>query len=219
MPTFVAEYEATWNDATSPKTSSVTVAAGDALVVGALTEEGNSNTLTTPTGGTGVTWTLQQSIVLTSYTALYLWTALPSAQTFTLSVARTVGSGLWGFNCLRFSGVSGIGGSNKANATGAPSVAVTATGANSVIAAVIGDWNAADGASRAWLTAGSAATEQTYFRDPSTYTAYMAYYADTGAAGSKTVGLSAPTGLKYAIGAVELLGSAAAPANKFFLAT
>jgi len=41
---------------------------------------------------------------------------------------------------------------------------------------------------------------------------YVAYYPDAGTAGSKTVGLSAPTGQQYSIVAVEIKGTAGAAA-------
>jgi hypothetical protein len=41
-------------------------------------------------------------------------------------------------------------------------------------------------------------------------TYYVAYYPDAGAAGVKTVGLSAPSTMRYVICAVEIKGAAAA---------
>jgi fibronectin-binding autotransporter adhesin len=211
-PTFVAEYEVSdWQITTTPRTMSVTVAAGDYLVVIAGTEE--SNNLQTPTGG-GLTYTLQQQVTVSSYAGVSIWTApCASSQTFTLSVAITGGQA-FGFNVLRFSGCSGIGASNKTNAaSGTPSLGLTASGDNSAIVCIDTDWNAADGASRAWRsingitpTAGNG-LEVTYSRNASRYTVYGAYWSDAGTAGSKTVGLTTP-GQKYAIAAVEVLGVA-----------
>lgn len=210
MPTFVTEYGDVWNDATSPKTTSVTVANGDGLVVvGVVSDQGA--TLATPTGG-GLTYTLQQSIVVSAYCAVYVWTALSSSsQTFTLSMSRAAGDNtlIWGYSALRFSSVSAIGASSKTNvSSGAPSLGLTTTGANSVVVTVNGDWNAADGTSRTWRTVNVSATETTYFRDASAYTVYVAYYTDSGSAGAKTTGLSAPSGQKYAIISVEVQGGA-----------
>lgn len=210
-PTFVAEYETDWSQTTTPKTVSVTVTAGDTLAIFAMTGDG-AFTLATPTGG-GLTYTLQQSVVVAAFGTVYLWTApAPGSQTFTMSITQSGGSAFWAYNCLRFSGSAGVGASNKTNVNGAaPSLGLTTTGANSAIVVANVDWNAVDGTTRTWRTAGSSATEQTYFRDPANYTVYGAYHADSGAAGAKTVGLSAPAGQKYSIAAVEILGSSSTP--------
>lgn len=209
-PTFVAEYEVSWSATTSPKTISVTVAAGDTLVVCAMSSDG-AETIATPTGG-GLTYTLQQSIVVGSYCTNYVWTApCPGDQTFTLSLSTNISSDLWGYNCLRYSGVSAIGASTKLNASStAPSLPITTTAANSTIVMVNGDWYPRSGASRVYRQVNSATpVEKSYFYDTSWYTIYVAYYVDAGAAGAKTVGLSAPTAQKASIIAVELIGTTA----------
>ncbi len=213
-PTFVAEYETNetnWTNSNAgvAKTVDVTVSAGDVLTVVGVIEDA-SFTLATPTGG-GLTYTLAQSISITDYCAVYVWTATSAgAQTFTLSVTLTgSGSHLWGLNVLQHSGSDGVGASSKTNTTGAPSLGLTTTQADSAIVVGVGDWNAVDGTTRTWRTVnGAAATEQTYFRDSSHYTVYVGRHPDAGAAGSKTTGLSAPTGQKYSIVAVEILGTA-----------
>lgn len=215
MPTFVAEYGDVWNSTTSPKTASVTVANGDGLVVVGVTEN-IASTLGTPTGG-GLTYTLQQSIVVTSYCAIYVWTALSaSSQTFTISITRSGDTSQdWGFSVLRYSSVSAVGASSKTNVTtGAPSLSLTTTGANSVIVTANSDWNAVDGTTRTWRTINSITPtvgnglETTYYRDGTAYAVYVAYYNDSGATGAKTTGLSAPSGQAYAIISVELQGGA-----------
>ncbi len=209
MPAFVAEYGDTWNSATSPKSASVTVANGDALVVIAIVED-ESRSLATPSGG-GLTYTLQEEVNVTDYTHLYIWTALSaSGQTFALDVTSSSGDNtMWyGFIALRFSSVSSIGAAEKTNvSSGAPSLSITTTSANSSLVVAVGDWNATDGTSRTWRSVnGSAATETTYFRDASHFTAFTGYHTDAGATGAKTVGLSAPSGQKYSIASVELVG-------------
>lgn len=213
-PTFVAEYESTWTNSNFnvAKTADVTVSAGDVLVIFGVTED-NQWLLSTPTGG-GLTYTLVQQVSAANYTNVYAWTAVSAgAQTFTLSITpnEASGSGLWGFNALQWSGSTGFGASNKTNVSGAaPSLGLTVTGANSAIAIGVGDWNAADGTTplRTWRTVnGSAATEQTYFRDAAIYATYVGRHVDAGAAGAKTVGLSAPATMKYSIAAVEVLGA------------
>lgn len=213
-PTFVAEYELAWNNSNSPKTISVTTAVGDVLVAFGVMENQVAG-IATPTGGTSLTWTLRQSVVVTDYTQVYVWTATATtAETFTFSVAESAGtSNFWGATVLRWSGSDGIGATAKTNTTGAPSLALTTTQADSAIACANGDWNAVDGTSRTWRTINSSVgTEQTYFRDAARYGVYANVWADVGAAGSKTTGLSAPTGQQYAIVAVEVLGTGGAPA-------
>lgn len=211
-PTFVAEYETVFSTSATPKTTSVTVAAGDTLVIIGMTED-QGYTLNTPTGGS-LTYTLEQSVVVSNFCTAYVWTApAPGSQTFTLSGTMTGGSGLWGFNCLRFSGSPGIGASSKTNITsGAPSLGITTTGDNSAIVVANADWTASDGASRTWRTVNGItptsgnSLEVTYYRNSTTYTAYGAYWNDAGTAGAKTVGLSAPSAQKYSIVAVEVQG-------------
>ena len=196
-PTFVAGYETAFNTSTTPRTVSVTVAVDDVLVCCGVVENGNA-TLATPTGVTGVTWTLQQSIVIdANWAASYVWTGTATqAGTFTASIVRSGFAISWGYRVSRFSGSTGIGATAKTNVSGAaPSLAVTTTGDNSALIVNSNDWNAVDGTTRTWRTVnGSPATEATYFRDSATYTVYHGRHADAGTAGSKTVGLSAPAG-------------------------
>lgn len=214
-PTFAAEYETAWDTTTTPKTDSVTVAVGDVLVVCAQCEN-NSGTLSTPTGGTGFTWTLKQSYTNSTNVTMSLWTTVATvAQTFTLSNAKGGSAVVWGRNAFKFTGTAGIGtGTAKAQSSGAPSLAITTGAANSAIVVFVGDYDAIDGTTRTWRTVNSitptigGGDEKTYYRGPTTYTVYGAYYSDAGAAGSKTVGLTLPSTMKYGIMAVEVLAGA-----------
>lgn len=211
-PTFVAEYETVWNTTTTPKTVSVTTAVGDVLVVIGMAE-GRLATLGTPTGGTGLTWTLRQEVTATppeDWATAKVWTAVATtAETFNLSIARAGTAQQWGWIAMRWSGSDGVGASSKTNVSGgAPSLGLTTTGDNSAICVGNSDWNAIDGASRTWRTVnGAAATEQAYFRSSTSYALYAGRHNDAGTAGAKTVGLSAPSGQKYSIVAVEVLGT------------
>lgn len=221
-PTFVAEYETAWNVNTDPRTISVTVATGDRLLVLLGGENAILNAPSAPTGGTGFTWTQAKLIDNNdgnnTFAVAYTATAA-SSQTFTLSVDMVSGTGLWGYTVLRFSGSDGFGAiassptSGSANVSGAPSISITTTQANSAIGVIHVDWNAADGTSRTWRTVNSITPtagngfERSYFFDASTYTVYSAYYPDAGAIGAKTVGLSAPTGFAGVSIAVEVKGS------------
>lgn len=212
-PTLVTSDDtAGWTTTTSPKTTSAIAGAqsGDLLVIVAVGEN-QAQTLDTPTGG-GFVYTLQRSVVATNYTTIYLWTApVTSTGSVTVSIARTGGTGRWGMHASLWRGSSGVGATAVANTTGAPSLSITTTGANSAILAVNGDWNATSGA-RTWRTVNSitpaaGSGELVYMLDTGRYSASVADWSDAGAPGAQTVGLTAPTGQQYAIAAVEILGS------------
>lgn len=223
-PTFVNEYETVFNSSTSPKTTgSITTQVGDVLVCVGVTEVDNK-TLNTPTNtGTGETWTLRQSIVVSNYCAVYAWTAVAAtAQTMTVSVTQASGTSQhYGINVLHWRDSDGVGVSAKTNTTGAPSLSTgTLTSANSGLVVVNGDWSAADGTTRTPRTVnGSTGTERTYYRDSARYSAYIQTYADAGDTSAKTVGWSAPTGQQYGIIVVEVEGTASAAAYPYELLT
>ena len=223
-PPFVASYDISdspgsfsWGSSTTPKTVDVTVAAGDILVVLASTSS-PSKTVGTPSGG-GLTYTLNTSVEsVSSRCNVYLWSApCASSQTFTLSGSRTAGSGAFGFAAFRFGANGGTGAATATNsATGNPSLGITTTQNNSAIVVVTADWNGLDGATRAYPTVnGSAPVERTYQLSLGSYTTYGVYYADAGAAGSKTVGMSAPTGQQWSIAALEVIGTAGGGGGTF----
>ena len=136
-----------------------------------------------------------------------------TAYNISVSSAGTA-TGHWGDIALVFSGTAGTGASSSDTGTGAPSLTLTTTGDNSAIAVIVLDANAVSGASRTWLTlngytptAGNG-YELDYTLDSGNYGVYVAYYPDAGPGGSvKTVGLSAPSGMKYTAVAYEILGS------------
>lgn len=208
-PTFVASYPVTsFVTAAASKSVSVPVNSGDVLAVVGICPD-QAVTMATPSDGVN-TYTNQQEVNVASYTRVAMWTATATTTTtLTVSITRGGSNFMWGFTVLRFSGVSSIGASTKTNVTsGAPSLALTTLQANSAIVVANGDWAPVDGASRVWRTpSGSTAiSEQSYAYDASNYTAYVGYHSDAGAAGAKTVGLSAPTGQKYSIVALEIEG-------------
>jgi hypothetical protein len=214
-PTLVADYQSTWDAGTGQKDVSTTVGNGDILVVAAAVED-TSFTLAT-TGAGGLTYTLRQQVTTASNCGVYGWTApSTSAQTFTQTITKSGGTADYGYDTFRFSGSDGVGASAKTNASGAPSLSITTTQDNSAIVVIVADWNAVSGSSRTWRTVNGitpVATpgngyERNYFLDGSAYTTYLAYYPDAGTAGAKTVGLSAPSGQKYAIIAIEIKGTA-----------
>lgn len=210
-PSFVAAYDSSWTVATTPRTrANVVVAVGDLVVVKGATKNSNS-LLATPTGGAGFTWTLHQSYTgVAADPGVWVWSAVATvAQTFTVSIVRSGTSARWGFTVEVWSSASGVGASSSTTAMGAPALGITTTAADSAISVVVSDTLFVSGASRVWRSVnGAPATEETYFTDGSIYTVYAGYHPNAGAAGSKTVGLSAPTGQDYSIAALEILGSA-----------
>lgn len=216
-PTFVSETETVFNNTTTPKTATIAVQAGDVIVVRG-TSESNATTLSTPTA-TGNTFALQQSVVVSNYTTAYIWTAVAAATAGSLvvSVAKAAGTGFWGFSVEVWRSAT-VGTSAKTNVlSGAPSLAVTTTAANSALSILNSDWSAQDGTTRTWRTVnGSAATEEHYFRDAARYTTYAGRHDDAGAIGSKTVGLSAPGSQKYSIIVLEIKGPSGISADVDF---
>lgn len=217
-PVFVTDYETAWFTTTTPKTVSVDVDADDVLVVCGMGGDWatSADNLLTPTGG-GLTYSLATSVTLTGFCQAYLWTARSSTtQSFTLSGSMNGGGKQWGFVAQRFSGVDRIGVAAADHYTGVHSgtwLDLTTTDNDSVTCIISGDWNAADGTSRTWRTVNgvtpatpAANGETTYARDASFYGVYAGYYPTSGIMGSNTYGQSAPTGQKYTIVGVELIG-------------
>lgn len=225
-PTFVAEYEvSTWTTTATPKTVTPTIAAGDCLVIGAITTDVSSTITTPPTDnlGTHLTYTLHQTIAVTDFCYLRLWSAFVDggqSGPFNLNVARGGTAGIWGYNCLRFSGVSAIGATAQNNGEDGQGNQkdMTTLGDNSVVVEFNGDWNAADGTTRTWRTVNGVAPsagngfEKTYQSNGGNYATYGAYWPDTGTAGSKTFGMTVPALQRFALGLIELRGvTAGAP--------
>lgn len=218
-PVFVQEVETAYS-ATSPKTTaSFDANAGDVLVAYVLTAD-DGDTADISNNGAALTWTQQELINVDTYTWVSVWTHQLAADRagLTVTYTRVLGSNFFGGAVLTFRGSGGIGAAEKTNvASGAPSLSITTLRADSALVVVSADWNAVDGASRTWRTVNSItptsgnSLERTYFRDAAQYTAYGAYYNDAGTAAAKTVGLSAPTGQKYSIAAVEIIGNFPAP--------
>lgn len=213
-PVFGAVYLGATPSTTSPKTVSITVAAGDTLVAYGSTAD-STTTLATPTGGTGITWALQSSVVgFTNSSNCYMWTTtVASAQTFTFSITRTGSASFWwGFWVAKFSAVGGFGTPTATHitTTGAPSLAITTTKANSNLIVGNVDFVPVSGTSRTWRTINgitpTAANSQElcYQFVTSNMTQYGAYYPNVVTPGAYTAGMTAPTGQTYSIIAMEI---------------
>jgi hypothetical protein len=217
-PTFVAEYESAWNTTTTPKTVTPTIAPNDCLVIAGMTAN-DTTQVATPTDnlGTHLTYNLLQTIQVTDYCYLRLWTAIVAggqSGSFTLSMARAGSADDWGLNCLRFSGVDAVGASNKANAevsSGGQNFSFTTERENSVVVVFAADWTA-DSGTPTWRTVNGITPTSgnglrvTFQAITSVYTVHGAYYTDAGAAGANAYGASVPIDQKYSIAAVELKG-------------
>lgn len=220
-PTLVATYvpASNWNvGGTVTKTTSVTVGVGDSLVLVAACEAAAATF--TATGGTGITWGSATLVNAASRSSAAMWTvaSVGSAQTFTLQVDKAGGGGstdVWGFMLLRWSGGGVVGTPvSGSGAASTPSVAITTAAANSAISCINTDWNATSGARTYRQVNAANPTERDYFGVAgSTYIGEVFTYADSGAAGAKTVGLTAPTGENWASIAVEVQGGATGGAN------
>lgn len=206
-PTFVAQYATVFNNSTSPKTamSAIAINSGDVLVAVAANESAQSVSITENGASTA---TLQRSSTAADYAAAFGWAYVaPVAETITVSFSAS--SGYFGGNVVRFSGSNGVGASNVANgASGSPSVSLTTTQANSAIVVIVSDWNAGSGTQTFTNNFSGTPTALTdYPGDGARYGVAIAYFPDAGAIGSKTVGMSAPTGQKWTIIAIEVKGA------------
>jgi hypothetical protein len=213
-PTFVASYQtgtvgSAYNSvATLTKSASVTSGVGDILVAVAVTEDDSSHPISSISGGW--TWTLQRKLTVPANNvsiAMYTATGTAATNTVTLTLTGTAPN-YCGMTVYRFSGSNGIGAVNSSNGTGsAPSLSITTTQANSALVWVSGDWSATNTA-RTWLTVNSLSAQvQTDEWYNGVYSAASAYWADAGAIGAKTAGLSAPN-QTWQAAVIEVKGAA-----------
>ena len=202
-----------FGDTSTPKSSpTFDVVAGDLLVLQAFTED-STVTLGTPTwDGTG-TWTLQQSVVVSSYCTAYLFTCPVTATATgrTITVTQTAGlTRMWSFIASLWRDHGGLGVTGKANVTGGLPALTLPISAGSAVVCGNSDWAAVDGTTRTWNTVnGAAMTEAAYFRSAANYTMYTGYSIDTAGllGGPETLGLVTPGGQTYAILGAEIKGT------------
>jgi hypothetical protein len=214
-PTFVTSAQtSSWTTSTTPKSFTLnSLQAGDLVVAYGETSDAGA---TIAISGGGLTWTERQRVNISGYAGVYIWTASTSAAgNLTVTCTRGGTTELYGCGAVVWRNAT-VGASNKANlSSGAPSLSITTTAANSAVLVANADWSGTSG-SRTWRTGGGALTETTYELSPSAITAYGGYHADAGAAGAKVVGLTQPTGQHYSIAALEVKGhSPAAPTAAF----
>lgn len=216
-PTVTEVAETAWSASpASVNSGSITYATGDLIVILGGTGDAASTLSISKSAGTATLSTFTQQQVITTASSVYasIWTATVTAGgTATITLTKSAGTNFIGGSFFKVTAAStaGLGASAKATvATGAPTLTFSTLADNSAVIVFNGDWNAADGTTRAWRTGAGALTETTYFRDAANWTVYAGIHADAGLAGSKTVGLSAPTGQKYSLVAIEIKGVAGA---------
>ena len=221
-PTFSTSVASVWNTTTSPKTTgALSAASGDVLASVVLDENDNGNeNYAWSNTGTTQTWTEQAETSGATSGDAWAQTATTvvsgALSGDTISATRSAGSSeYYGILVAKFTATDGIGATARStgSATGGPSLAITTSYDNSAIFYAAVDFNATDGATRTHRTvngytptAGNG-QELAFFRDSIHYSIYVAYIPDAGTAGAKSVGLSAPTGMRYVMAAVEVRGT------------
>lgn len=207
----------------SKVTTSFNVTAGDLLVVVASSEQAGTNSNVTPSASGGsVTWTLRATRTAggANQSGGWLWTGVVGATAtgITVTVPRpNTGTTLWwGCSVAVWRNHAGVGQIIQLDSGTSSSIAQGTTpslAANSAVQIGISDWNAINVASRTYQTInGAQMTESLYVQGTSHATAYGAYRVDVGAAGTKTVGLTTPSTLRWVMVGVEILGiTASAP--------
>lgn len=209
---------AVWDSTTTPRsTGSLTAAVNDVIVCLAANEDSSSgNNLSS--SGSGVSLSILEETSGASMCELDVRAGVvASSGTVSASIAFGGGTGRrFGGAILRFNGSDGIGASGQiatpTDATSA-SFSVTTTQDNSALTFIFADYNAVDPAtiSESFDTINGASP--TVIATPyvsTAYTVYFGYFADVGAAGSKTVTFrtNSATTVKMSAAAVEVKGTA-----------
>lgn len=187
-----------------------TLAVGDVVVVTAVTWD-QPNTQNIPSGS-GLTFTQRVGANASTRCYVYIWTAVAaSAGTSIVVTSSQLAGGTSVHNgalylCPTADGYSLAATPNtvsNATITGGSAPQSTLTGVlGSLGVYALGDWNATDGATRAYVPVSS--TEDFYQFTTTLSSQYGAHCTLTGA--STTVGMSAPlTGSLYTLGAIEVL--------------
>lgn len=210
-PEAVAQAATAFNTVTTPKeTAEITVKAGDILVAGGIGADTSAALSISAVEGGGLTWTSQKVLNTTSNAYVRVWTATAAeGKSFNVKFTKTQSGGNvihWGGEVQVWRKSSGIGEvASVTNTEGAPSLSITTKSSSSAIAMFAGDWAAKTGAAT-YRTGAGTFTQKTHVEDGEQYTLYGGYYAEAGAAGAYTIGMTAPTGQKFSIVAVEIKG-------------
>jgi hypothetical protein len=223
MPTLVTSYFAqspTGGDTSTLSTPAFTPSNGEIIVVKAATWDTGTPS-GTPSGG-GLTYSRKATAAPGGFAGYCtIFTSVVSGSPGSMSVTLSApGSSCYHSMVVeRWSGAQ-VAASPASNATihggsGEPSVTITTTAANSIITWANVDENSRDPATRAYL---SSATEDG-LADGHVGTSSVHYYAyqTAAAAGSQTVGMSAPLNQNWTIIGIEILALPSAPKGAGFL--
>lgn len=203
-------------------TGSVSWNSGDLVVVLGITED-NARTLATPTStGSGLTFSALTGFPtnIASSCKLYAWSATAAATSSgTISSAGSGGPANGSvIGAFVLAGHGGLGNTAKSAAvdtTDPYTVSLTRSGANSVVLMAAGDWNAvSDVTTDPSPLAGSTQRlgDDGGFRSGE-YNAYLASWADEGAAGTTSYGITGVAGGQFTIAAIEVLGTGGGAAS------
>lgn len=201
--------------------SSIHITINDDLSVCGFTEDSGIAGLMSISGqgANGLTWTKRQQFNTTSNVGavMYTATATSTGQTIVAMNRANTNATHNSFDFFEFSNDGGFGNtSGSTNTTGAPTVNLTTTAADSLVIGCIGDWSAAAGAST-WRTGFGSFTKSTDY-DGSTvgdYSIHEGYHPDATTASTQAVGVTIPASEKYTIMALEIKAAASTgPAAK-----
>lgn len=194
--------------ATKAYPSAFTLASGDLIVAlqGGV-DSTNVGTLSASGSVTGA-YTNRTNLQSGSHCSIQIASvAVGSTGSETTTLTRTVSSSISevGGAAFQFRNHGGIG--NVFAATDGVQTGNLPCSANSSILVLCLDWNATAGA-RTWANINGSAPTSTggVDGDVSTWAVAWAYYADVGAAGSKTITLSTPTFGAATFAAIEIIG-------------
>lgn len=217
-PTLTAQAEVSGTTTTTPKTcpisGTVNVSAGDVVYAWQTAENGNTTFTTAPSKASGTatigTFTSLSEIGSGGTTGrTKLWKAtVTGSGTLALSLVRTGSALHWDGGLVVATGVTAEGTPATINGTfGAANWTLTTAAANSSILVIGDDFQPSSGARTYEVINGNSPTVLSTLLDGANYGTFGGYWTDAGAAGAKTVGLSAPSDMApYGI-AIELQGS------------
>lgn len=200
----------TSSDTTTLTTGAFTPAAGNILVVKAISADSG---LTAATPTSNWTYSLRASSTTASHTGCWEWTAPVTAATSTnVSVAFSGTTVPHSLVVEEWSGAQ-LAATPAKNATqtgtGAPSATVTTVANDSIVTGLCGDWAAVALGTpvyRSSATEDNGGAPNGHFQVSGQYDGFFFYQAAT-TAGSQGIGLTAPAGQTWAMLAIELQSS------------
>ncbi len=203
----VSQGASAWNDSTTPKTATVSWAAGDIIVIRGASEQGGV-VLGTPTA-TGLTFTLQadEGSGIGTECDASIWSAVAGSagSGVTVSLSASGSSGFFGFHWGVYSGASGAtGGTGNTN----ESTTNLTTGTGDAVVMILADFAATNPFTQTPATGSGTATELV----EGFFTQYSVGVVDwTGCtAGTNAYGYTAYTGLTAASAFLVLTAAAGA---------